>query len=353
MVERNVYDPWYWILGVLYLCLAVAAGYRLLLKLRADGGSVTKKSRIVLFIYASLVAYGLARGVVVILTALDEVPHNQSLSETLFDMFPALLFCVLQAGLVAKWAGHVSDITFVLRHEVFAWRRPIIVVSIACCVVTALCTVATIGDEAHQSPYVGQETWVGILNAVTGSTYTVNGLLFAVLGLLLRSQWQPTSESDVSACRRILAIAVLFGGVCIVRGVGLIVFAGKDREHSKVVTSTWAAPLMLTLEWIALVTSLFGLTNVGGSAAGAQAPDPSQSEPMIGSFRAFGSSRRITFAGRTQSTASGGMQLQSMSTNAGDQDDYLNDSREPRPLDSSADFTSIQASVCSLANAGE
>lgn len=306
--------PWYWVLGILYLGLAVAALYRLILKLRADGGSVKSKSRIVFGIYIALVAYGTTRGVVVILEADDKVPRDQDLSQTLFDMIPALLFCVLQTALIAKWVGHVSDVTFVLRHEVFSWRRPIIVASVIACIITVVLVIATLGDEAHSSPYVSEGTWVQILNSSTGITYCINGLLFASLGIILRSNWQPTSESDVAACRRILAIAVLFGGVCIIRGIGLIAFAGQDRESSDIVTSHWGSPLMLTVEWIALVTSLFGLTNVGGSAAGeTSSTDVSTSEPMIGSNRnIFGSSRRITFATRSISNTSNGQQLRSM-----------------------------------------
>jgi hypothetical protein len=312
--SSNAMAPWYWVLGVLFIGLAVAALYRLILKLRADGGTVKLKSRIVFGIYVALVAYGTTRGVVVILEALDKVPRNQDLSQTMFDMIPAVLFCVLQTALVAKWVGHVSDVTYVLRHEVFAWRRPIIFASVIGCIITVLLTIATLGDRAHSSPYVSESTWVQILNSSTGMTYCMNGLLFASLGIILRSNWQPTSESDVAACRRILAIAVLFGGVCMIRGIGLIAFAGQDRESSQLVSSHWGAPLMLTVEWVALVTSLFGLTNVGGSAAGeAATADVSTSEPMIGSNRnIFGSTRRITFATRSISSTSNGQQLRSM-----------------------------------------
>jgi hypothetical protein len=356
----NTYAPWYWVLGVLYVGLALAAAYRLVMKLRADGGHFSRKSAIVLFIYASLISYGLVRGIVITLTALDEVPHDQSLSETMFDMIPALLFCVLQTALVAKWVGHVSDIMFVLHHQVFSLRRPVIIVSIICCAITALLAIATAIDESHASPLVDRETWVQVLNSATGVTYCVNGIMFGALGVMLRSIWQPSSASDVAACRRIIAIAVLFGGVCVVRGVALIVFAGRDQESSKVVSSHWGSPLMLTLEWIALVTSLFGFTNVGGSAAGAS--DPSQSEPMIGSQRnIFGSSRRITFATRSLSNTSSGQQLQSLPPALEDEDDPYGADRGTSPRNrgqdrrDAPDIASTPVSVTSMAinDAGE
>jgi hypothetical protein len=222
--------------------------------------------------------------VILALIGSNEVPDDQGLLESMFDMIPSLFFCLLQTLLIAKWAGNISDIMLVLHNHTFRWFRPIVFSSVALLVLLMVATMAVLIDQSRPSPLLSDSVWVQLVNVLSGIVYFANGVFFVSLGLLLRAKWQPATPQDVSACRRILAIATLFGGCCIARGAALMFFVDGSRKN--VAYSKWGAPFVITVEWIALVTSLFGLTNLNGGGA-----SQGSSEPMIGSSRGVGSRR--------------------------------------------------------------
>lgn len=280
------FSPWFFIDAALFTVLAIGALYRLALKFHLDHFTVPRKSIVVHAVFSALASYSIVRATILVLIGVDRVPDNEGLSMTMFNMIPTVFFSILQTLLIAKWAGHVADIVLVLQHQKIRWGKTLVYISVGLVLIALMLVIAVVSDEGRASPLLSAAEWVAITDVYSGIIYIFNGAAFASLGIVLRSKWQPGNPEDLSACRRILGMAMVFGGVCIVRGAILLTFADPDKVKT-VVYSSWGTPLVLLVEWIALVISLFGFTNIGPSAA-----DPQQVEPMIGSSNQVLGSRK-------------------------------------------------------------
>lgn len=288
------FAPFYFIDAALYAVLLIAALQRLVRRLVTDGcPTPSRRSAFtVVLVYIALACYGLVRGIVLLMTGLDRVPNDQGLSECMFDMIPALFFCIVQTLLIAKWAGHVNDVSMVLFHRPFTYYVAIVASSGVVVGAVAIECIAVVIGLVSSAVNVSASTWTTLVNASCGVAYIYNGIVFAALGVHLRSKWHPVTSHDRSACRRVLAIAIVFGGVTVARGIPLLFFAENGHDH--IVYSVWGAPTVILVEWIAIAVSIFGLTNVSGSSASVESGSVASatSEPMIGSARSHGPSSR-------------------------------------------------------------
>jgi hypothetical protein len=243
----------------------------------ADSGIVTAQSRTfpVYIIFTVLFVYSVSRAVVTTLIAFGIISDTQDLQQVLLDCIPACFLCMLQTVMIWKWIRHLDQVSVLLGLRRTTWGEIVVIASsgaLVCNVLLAICA-ATSAYGSRSFIHITSSDWATLLNVYTGCMYLFNGLCFLALGLRLHSLWASPAEADKPVRFRMLLLAGLFGFMCALRGLILLLFlfahsgpvAGGASESSKrhqmknVLSSNWGAPVVLICEWAFLVVVLFFL----------------------------------------------------------------------------------------------
>lgn len=309
MADYSVYNEF---VAFLYFFLALTATVRLVKKLREVGCSVPPKSRQSIVVLIVLIAYAVARAIQLLLEGLNIVPQNGGLENHFYTTIPATFFLLLQTAFIWKWVGHVGELTLALQSNRFRLGNVSIIISLVLCIAVDVLTIAVaIVTRSGQSTLTDTK-WNEIVTFVCGVAYFFNGCIFIFLGILLRSLWAPNSDDGISASRRVLGIALLFGVVCCARGFILSLYS-MDRFHGvdHVTHSGWGAPTVLVCEWVSICVTLYLLTmhkgGGGGTASNVQQQQDADSGFLgSGAGGSFGSSSLGTHTGTGGSGGGGG-----------------------------------------------
>lgn len=239
----------------------------------SDDSAVSKHQKAYLVVF-SLLVYSLLRSVQLLLFAARVVDTSGDLTTHLYTFFPALGFLSLQSTMLVKWVDHVSDLTLTLQHHPFRIGTWLIRASISLLIIESCVTaLAVIDVDIKNFTDKPSHFWNTLTNTVCGSVYIFNGSAFAGLGCFLRFWlWIPVTQDGVHASNRILAIALLFGIMCVARGGLLCLYlgdstpsaaeahggtsSGGETQVRKVTHNDWGAPAVLLVEWTTLVVTI-------------------------------------------------------------------------------------------------
>ena len=249
----------------LYGLMCAVALSRIGKKCYCDGGcrSMSNKSRFGMLVLIILVVYCVSRCIDLSLHATGVLPNNQTLRQQLSSEIPGGLLMVLQTFMIAKWVRHVSELTFALTSQRFQVGTMAVSSSGAMLVASLVASLMAYVDY-FQWQFVGlsESDWKAVVSCFGGAVFMYNGAVFIALGVYLTILWRPVTSDGIVASRRVLAIALVFGLMCVSRGAILWMFIDRDPQTktTKVADSSWGAPAVLLCEWVLIAVSLLALT---------------------------------------------------------------------------------------------
>lgn len=271
--------PSYWwmhgLVSFLFLVMGISAVVRVVRRIaqtrsmeqRQDEGAadimrdLPQRQRHVVIIFFVLAAYSFARCITEGLIAGDFVDGVGTYEWSSITTIPSALFALVQTCMIARWVQTVEELMFDMHHISSKCGNLSVISSAVFLSVSVLMTLFSIPDTHHHWTGLSKNGWIELLSFMQGMLYTFNGICFLILGLQLASFWSAAMDSAKQAWRRILAIAVVFCFLCVMRGVILCMFSfaiKQDNLHN-VMDSNWGAPAVLLTEWFCLTISFFVL----------------------------------------------------------------------------------------------
>ena len=261
------YLPLFVTVAVMYGLLAIATLFRLVSKIRNEQIAFMDKRDISsLIIFFALFAYALCRCISTLLVLGGVTSGNvDNYEQNLLGSIPAGMFLMLQTAMLHKWSLHVKEMTHILRNDRFRLGGTLLTSSIGLLVACVILPLGAVIDHfTYTTPAFSPREWNFLLQLFVGITYIFNGSAFIFLGVYLRFLWTPEGVEAVAASRRILAIALIFGTVCITRGCVLLGYLRvrllSNKDFSKQSVSKWGEPALYIVEWTFVTISLAVLT---------------------------------------------------------------------------------------------
>ncbi len=120
-----------------------------------------------------------------------------------------------------------------------------------------------VGSKSNGVEFLGMRDigWIRLLAGSAGVPYFINGVWTIVIGIVLKVVWQPFSTVAMSASRNMFIVALVWGGLCVLRGILLLSYELKNFNDQT--QSAWASPAVLMGEGclIYLVLLVFYLSS--------------------------------------------------------------------------------------------
>eukprot|EP00658_Telonema_sp_P-2_P050401 TRINITY_DN3843_c0_g2_i6.p1 TRINITY_DN3843_c0_g2~~TRINITY_DN3843_c0_g2_i6.p1 ORF type:complete len:542 (+),score=65.46 TRINITY_DN3843_c0_g2_i6:111-1736(+) len=261
------YLPLFVVVAVMYGLLAIATLIRLVSKFRNEQIAFMDKRDISsLIIFFALFAYSLCRCLSTILVLGGVTSGNvDNYEQNLLGSIPAGMFLMLQTAMLHKWSLHVKEMTHILRNDRFRLGGTLLTSSIGLLIACVILPLGAVIDHfTDTTPAFSPREWNFLLQLFFGITYIFNGAAFMFLGVYLRFLWTPEGAEAIAASRRILAIALIFGTMCITRGCVLLGYLRvrllSNKDFSKQSVSKWGEPVLYIVEWTLVTISLAVLT---------------------------------------------------------------------------------------------
>ena len=250
------FSLWYLINAILFVLLGGGAIYKMWGRLQIDGFRDVERSRAGHYVHLCLALYSIARAVTQVLVYAGRAPQHPNLQFMLYNAPPGTLFQFLQTAMIAKWVGHANDICRILHREPLFFAPLFIRISLGMAVAGAGFTIFVLAFVGGHGDGSNESRWSSVLSAVGGTIYSLNGIVFILIGFALVKLWGPVNSDDLSATRRIFFMAFIFGGMCVIRGVLLCILAAEANVVESA-ASSWGTPLVINTEWLALLGSIF------------------------------------------------------------------------------------------------
>lgn len=239
---------------------------------------IRPESRPVYAVYGSLFLYSLTRSITLVMAAANDEHNPGTIGWDLLMTPPSLALMMMQVALTYRWVK-VVELLQSLQHETGSWRPGLVAVVSGVVVVivyAVLAGVCLVEYQTHSYEQMSSSQWGTLLNVVVGAAYAYNGLAFVFLGVLLFFMGSLISESLQSARSKILAIALVFGLMGMLRGITLvIVYMTNENDMRHVRKSWWGPPVVLLMEWICIACVVFVLGSTHGSLGQAATPPAS------------------------------------------------------------------------------
>lgn len=211
-------------------------------------------------VYFVLCLYGISRTVTLCIFAFDESLNSGDMTTHLITTIPASMFLALQTVFIVKWELQARDLTQILRNHRFHLGRIAIGVSAFLAIFAMIVVICAMIDSGAHFAKWDDETWNHLMVSTVGLAYAFNGVALLLLGILLRHLWKPQADHARTSSNRALAIAIVFGCICILRGIILILFLFDDEHRKKLhdVMHSNAGPAGVLLgEWLGITFSLY------------------------------------------------------------------------------------------------
>lgn len=224
---------------------------------------VSQEIKPVLYVYGALIVYADARWATLLVTAMDKLPPIGSMEWNMALLPPAFFLTLLQSALIYRWMKVTELLSISVQRERSRVGTIAVVTSLFVCIMVLPLSAIGYYDCSRPEPHWRSDTfWSALINIYNGGVYVYNGVCFLVLGFYLGCRWSDMLPASlVHIQRRVLAIAIVFGLMCVARGLTLLTFFAETSSQSmnEKMKSDWGIPTILLLEWSCIATVVFVL----------------------------------------------------------------------------------------------